>query len=186
MQQPSDSVRLLNKRNGRPIGLSLLLISLLLWLLFPLTAQGRSTDSPILQRLATKTKIKDTSRVLKRLREGQPKTRVIVRLMDASQQTSQKTGLGQKVQTIKDLTFRQQRRNEVSDKVNTYLKKFAKGEVDSRANFVYIAGFGAEVSASGLERLADDPDVISIEDDLRLEAHLKQGITLMKASTIRS
>ncbi len=165
-----------------PHALCLLMAALVLFTLMPRAAQGATVDSQLMQRLAHKVKIKEHDRVLQGLRAGQPRTRVIVRLQDGGQT------IGPGKATAKDINDRhrrQQLRSEVSARVGNYLAKFAKSEVESRASFAYMAGFGAEVTAAGLERLADDAEVVAIEEDVRLSAHLQQGIPLIKASMVR-
>ncbi|MGA2094345.1 MAG: S8 family serine peptidase [Sedimentisphaerales bacterium] len=59
-------------------------------------------------------------------------------------------------------------------------------EFNLRYRFENQAGFSGEVTSAGLEKLKNDPRVVSIEPDIKLELHLRQGIPLMKADTYRS
>jgi subtilisin family serine protease len=59
-------------------------------------------------------------------------------------------------------------------------------EFNLRYRFENQAGFSGEVTSAGLEKLKNDPRVVSIEPDIKLELHLAQGIPLMKADTYRT
>jgi subtilisin family serine protease len=59
-------------------------------------------------------------------------------------------------------------------------------EFNLRYRFENQAGFSGEVTLTGLEKLKNDPRVVSIEPVYQLEPHLRQGIPLMKADTYRS
>jgi subtilisin family serine protease len=59
-------------------------------------------------------------------------------------------------------------------------------EFNLRYRFENQAGFSGEVTSAGLEKLKNDPRVVSIEPVYQLEPHLRQGIPLMKADTYRS
>jgi subtilisin family serine protease len=52
--------------------------------------------------------------------------------------------------------------------------------------FVYTFGLSAEVTLKGLNELSEIDEVVSIEKDEILEAHLAQGIPLINASSVRN
>ena len=52
--------------------------------------------------------------------------------------------------------------------------------------FSYQFGFAAQVTPAALERIVNWPDVVTVEKDSILEAHLAQGIPLMNAATVRT
>jgi subtilisin family serine protease len=66
------------------------------------------------------------------------------------------------------------------------LSALDKSEFGLRYRFENQAGFSGEVTQAGLEKLKNDPRVVSIEPVVMLEPHLRQGIPLMHASTYRS
>ena len=66
------------------------------------------------------------------------------------------------------------------------LSALSEGEFKLRYRFDNQAGFSGEVTLQGLEKLKNDPRVISVEPVYLLEPHLRQGIPLMHADTYRS
>jgi len=66
------------------------------------------------------------------------------------------------------------------------LSSLSENEFKLRHCFDNQAGFSGEVTLQGLEKLKNDPRVVSIEPVYTLEPHLRQGIPLMHADTYRS
>ncbi len=66
------------------------------------------------------------------------------------------------------------------------LSKLSADEFRLRRRFENQAGFSGEVTAEALEKLIDDPCVISIEPVYVLDKHLAQGIPLINGMVYRS
>lgn len=78
--------------------------------------------------------------------------------------------------------------NQVKEKQNRVLKSLSKSkkEFKLRHQFEYMAAFSAEVTPDCLNKLLDDPDVVSIEPVYTFHFDLAQGIGLMNAMQYRS
>jgi subtilisin family serine protease len=74
----------------------------------------------------------------------------------------------------------------VSMRVGEFIASLNTSDIEVTTTFSYIFGFGARVTAKGLEQLIKDPKVRTIEEDMILEPHLRQGIPLINASTPRT
>ncbi|MBI4774635.1 MAG: S8 family serine peptidase [Deltaproteobacteria bacterium] len=85
---------------------------------------------------------------------------------------------------------REEERTKLSGAVRDVQNRFLPGlntkEVHLTNRFTYLFGFSAELSLDGLRQLEAAPEVVSIEEDAILHAHLGQGIPLMNAITARS
>jgi len=66
------------------------------------------------------------------------------------------------------------------------LSSLGKGQFKLRHRFENQAGFSGEITQDALEKLIDDPRVMSIEPVCVLEPHLAQGIALMHGDTYRT
>lgn len=160
--------------------------------LFCLTAAtpaGSAPPSNLLARLASHPKIKNPAAVLKNLHQGQSQTRIIVQLIAQPSTAPGTTPAFQKSAATKDLkdpVTRQQVKNAVARQVYTFTQKLAPNDTSLTGKFSYLAGFAAEVTVNGLQQLADHPEVAAIEEDALLQPHLRQGISLMNAATVRA
>jgi subtilisin family serine protease len=109
---------------------------------------------------------------------GQEREKVIVNLAEPAEQKV-KTNWSSK-QSLKLL----------QDKIKAIqapvLSALDPQEFKLRYRFENQAGFSGEVTLAGLEKLKNDPRVVSIEPVYQLQPHLRQGIPLMKADTYRS
>ena len=74
----------------------------------------------------------------------------------------------------------------IHERVAQILQGVNPAQVQDARGFKYMPGFSARVSALGLEALAENPEVLSIEKDVLLYPNLAQGIPLMNASSVRS
>ena len=133
---------------------------------------------PAIQTLFRHPKIIVPKSVLKDFIDGKPKTRVIVNLHKPSN--------ANQLQNLKDIGVRQQLQQAVREAQDQIIPILNAEEVRITNRFTYIFGFSAEVSLQGLQDLVDNANVLSIEKDEILHAHLAQGIPLMNASTARS
>jgi subtilisin family serine protease len=109
---------------------------------------------------------------------GKERVKVIVNLAEPAQQRA-KTNWSSR-QSLKLL---QDKIREIQAPV---LSALDPKEFKLRYRFENQSGFSVEVTQAGLEKLKNDPRVISIEPVYQLQPHLRQGIPLMKADTYRS
>ena len=77
-------------------------------------------------------------------------------------------------------------RARVQSALDRFLGAIDPTKIQKIKRFSYILGFSAEVTVEGLQQLVNDDQVVSVEEDRILSAHLAQGIPLMNASDIRS
>ena len=136
-------------------------------------------DESVINRLFNSPRIIRPGMVLEDfLEKGATKTRVIVNLRE--------TGTADAKSSMVKPDKREHLANRIRDFVDPVLQGFSPVQVQKARAFKYMAGFSAQVTLEGLETLADDPGVISIEKDIILYPNLAQGIPLMNASVARS
>jgi subtilisin family serine protease len=75
---------------------------------------------------------------------------------------------------------------EIHQKQDLVLNRLIRGQSILKHRFDNINGFAASISRSGLEALAQMPEVESIEEDGKVEAHDTQGIAVMNGSRLPS
>ena len=163
------------------LGIYMLVFSGLLW-----AGEMEGAEAPglepqqaqVIKALSDSPKLTAPQEILRDFIDGKSTTRVIVNL----QKPAEANGL----RDFKDMEVRQQLREAVSQSQDRCINALDQLEVHVTNRFTYIFGFSAEVSLKGLEDLVDNVDVLSIEKDRILHAHLAQGIPLMNASTPRS
>jgi subtilisin family serine protease len=133
----------------------------------------------VINHLLNSPRIKRANMVLKDfLEEGATTTRVIVNLRET-----------ERVDTESSLEKSYQREylaNRIHDVLDRFLQGLSQTQVQKARSFKYMVGFSAQVTLEGLETLAEDPNVLSIEKDLLLYPNMAQGIPLMNASVARS
>jgi subtilisin family serine protease len=133
----------------------------------------------IINHLLNSPRIKRASTVLGDfLENGATTTRVIVNLREAETVDAKSS--------LEKPHKREFLANRIHDFVERILQGFSPAQVQKTRPFKYMAGFSALVTLEGLEALADEPDVLSIEKDVILYPNLAQGIPLMNASVARS
>jgi subtilisin family serine protease len=151
---------------------------------FGISAQGSAkmetlASKSVITHLLNSAKIKRADSVLKDfMEEDATTTRVIVNLEEGGTVGGQRG--------LEKLNKRENVSNRIQDYVNQILQGFNPAQVQQTKSFSYMAGFSAQVTLEGLEALAEDPDVLSIEKDVLLYPNLAQGIPLMNASAARS
>jgi len=132
----------------------------------------------VIKALSDSPKLTAPQEILRDFIGGKPTTRVIMNL--------HKPAKADQLQNFKAMAVRQELRQTVYDAHERVINGLDPVEVCITNRFTYIFGFSAEVSLKGLEGLVDNVDVLSIEKDSILYAHLAQGISLMNASTART
>jgi subtilisin family serine protease len=158
--------------------LTLLLLS---GLITPAVAQNKGQavgSSQAVQMLSQHPKIIAPNSVLKDFVNGEPKTRVIVNLSKPSK--------ANQLHNLKNMEVRKQLKQAVKEAQNRIIPMLNNKKIRITNKFTYAFGFSAEVSPEELIDLIDHPDILSIEEDGILHAHLNQGINLMNASAARN
>ncbi len=140
-------------------------------------SEGVSTN--IINHLLNSPRIKRAGTVLEDfLENGATTTRVIVNLREAETVEAKRS--------LENPHKREFFSKGIHDFVDRVLQGFSPAQVQKTRSFEYMAGFSAQVTLEGLEVLAEDPDVLSIEKDSLLYPNLAQGIPLMNALVARS
>ena len=153
------------------LGIYMLVSPGLLW-------AGESQQAQVINALSDSPKLTTSQEILMDFIDGKPTTRVIVNL--------RKPAKANQLRSFKDMAVRQQLQGAVTQSQNRLINALDPLEVRITNRFTYIFAFSAEVSPEGLENLVDNFDILSIEKDRILHAHLAQGIPLMNAATPRS
>jgi hypothetical protein len=162
-------------------------------------AQAQMPDAVILAGLQDNGKLKDVVGILDGFNKGEPDAAVIVTLQPsaAARDMAAQSQLSVHVPAefsnqgaptfynLQDRTLRKQLRATVIDTVAGAIDRLGSDGVRISQRFTYQFGFAAHVTPAALQRIVDDPNVISVEKDHILAAHLAQGIPLMNASTSR-
>jgi len=140
---------------------------------------SQEQSAQAIQELLGSSKINVPEAVLKDFMDGKSKTRVIVNLRDPANENGIR-------KSFKDMAVRQKLQQEARGMQDRVINALDPSEVRITNRFTYIFGFSAEVTLKGLQALVSNPDVLSIDEDMILHAHLAQGIPLMNADTYRS
>jgi len=173
----------------------------------PLTAAAQETqgsaatqgDASLIASLAGNAKLLNAPAILEPLQQGKPATAVIVTLRPTtaaaalaaqSQQAAViPDGLNQPgapvFYDLSDQGIRAQLRSTVEAKVDQVIRQLAGPGLAITHRFSYQFGFAAQATPAALEQILANPEVIRVEQDGVLQAHLGQGIPLMKASIPR-
>lgn len=138
----------------------------------------KPAQEQVIKALSDSPKLSAPLEILKDFIDEKPTTRVIVNL--------RRPAKANQLQNFKDMAVRQELRQAVYEAEEGVIRGLDPAEVWITNRFIYIFGFSAEVSLKGLEDLVDNVDILSIEKDRILHAHLAQGIPLMNATTPRS
>jgi subtilisin family serine protease len=123
-------------------------------------------------------KIIEPAIVLEDFIKGKEWIRVIVNLS--------KPVTSQKNRNFKDMTFRNNLRETVEKVRSNVIGSLDPGNVRITNTYVYIFGFSAEVNSEGLKQLTEMDEVISINKDRLIKAHMAQGIPLINAAGVRN
>ena len=138
---------------------------------------SREQQEQPLEALSDSMKLNSPGTILTGFKEGESTVHVIVNLTQS---------VGNSVKNLRNENVRRQLRQEVYEAQDRVINTLDSNHVYITNRFTYIFGFSAEVTQDGLQCLIDNPDVFSIDEDMIIHAHTKQGIPLMNASTVRN
>jgi subtilisin family serine protease len=123
-------------------------------------------------------KLINRNHIMRGFEEGQERVNVIVNLAEPAETKAKMNWQSRQ--------SRQLLRDEIRAIQAPVLSEMGGDEFKMRYRFDNQAGFSGEVTLKGLEKLENDPRVVSVEPVYILEPHLRQGIPLMRADTYRS
>ncbi len=130
-------------------------------------------QSLAIEALSDSPKLTTPQEILRDFMDGKSTTRVIVNLRRPAE--------ADQLQNFKDMAVRQELKQAVRKAQDRVISGLDPAEARITNRFTYVFGFSAEVSLKALQGLVDDVNVLSIEPDRVLHAHLAQGIPLMNA-----
>jgi subtilisin family serine protease len=87
---------------------------------------------------------------------------------------------------LQDESIRTQLKDTVAKAVSNAINRLGTDGMTVTRRFTYIFGFAARVTPAALERIVALPEVVVVEKDAILQAHLAQGIPLLNGSTVRN
>ena len=116
--------------------------------------------------------------VLRDFVEGRSTTRVIVNLL--------RPFTSDLPRHCTDAQRRRTLRERVRAAQKTAIRRMDATKFRVTNRFDYISGFSAEVTLEGLNEMLESDDVVSIEKDEILKAHLAQGMPLINAAVTRT
>ena len=176
---------------GSPSVSTLLLLSCFLQLL---ASNCFSATVDVLNALAKDARLVNGQQLLAPLQETDRSIKVIVSLkppagsnsLNPKHLTKPGNNKGNAAFNLKDKQGKQQLRRFVATGLTHFLEKIDPAKVHLRRRFEYTFAFAATVTAAGLEELLAQPDLSSISEDILLQAHTSQGVSLMNGDTTRS
>lgn len=133
---------------------------------------------PELSGLRQSPKLIQPQAVWEDFEEGKDQTRIIVTLRTPP------AALG--IRLSPQRGRRAELRGRVRETVWDFTTRLDGSQIRDIHAFEYLFGFSARVTPGGMARLLNDPDVLSVEKDLLLHAHLARGIPLINASLVRN
>jgi subtilisin family serine protease len=165
----------------------------------PAFAQQQRGDEKIFQLKASQ-KLREPDKILEDFLNGKEETAVIVLLQptETARILAERSRASGQVPAeflvkgappyynLQDETIKTQLRVTVSEAVGRFIERLGSTGIKVTQRFSYQFGFSAQVTAGALERIVNSQDVLTVEKDHILEAHLAQGIPLINASTVRS
>lgn len=176
----------------------LLVCGVIFFAILPAFAQ-QGIDA-ILANLRNNAKLHAPDDILADFVSGEPETAVIVLLQPTaaanalaaqSQLTAQVSAEFARpgaptYYNLQDESIRMQLLATVAETVNQAIHQLGVTGMTVTHRFSYQFGFSARVTPGALERIVALPEVVAVEKDGILYAHLAQGIPLMNAATVRS
>ncbi|MFH1954994.1 MAG: S8 family serine peptidase [Pseudomonadota bacterium] len=150
-----------------------------LFVFFPSISPSQDATDEIIDILRKSPKLDDADLIFKDFFEGKARTRVMVGMRKPAKARSMQKNL-------RNMEAREQLKQAAQATQKNVISTLDQNEVRISNTYNYIFGFAAEVTRQGLQDLIDTPDVMFIEKDKIVYAHLAQGIPLMNASTTRS
>ncbi|MBC8417310.1 MAG: protease inhibitor I9 family protein [Desulfobacteraceae bacterium] len=142
-----------------------------LFVFFPSISPSQDATDEIIDILRKSPKLDDADLIFKDFFKGKATTRVMVAIRKPARARSMQKNL-RNMEVRKQLE--QAARTAQKNVINTLDQK----EVRISNPYNYIFGFAAEVTLQGLRDLIDNPDVMFIERDKIVYAHLAQGVSL--------
>lgn len=176
------------------IGFSLLLFSIL----FPLQAvpltEAFAGVSDSFQAIANDARLVNRTKLLAPLQTTTQEIRVIVSIDDsvraqalATRKSKGKISRrGSVIYNLQDQRIKNLLRETVSAGLSEFITRIDTRNIRIQKTFKYTFGFAATVTAEGLEELLAQPDVLSISEDIPLQPHTSQGLSLMNSLSPRS
>lgn len=131
-----------------------------------------------IETLFLSSKIKRPETVLRDFVDGKSTTRIIINLS--------KPVTFDQPRPFTDDESRRKFRETVNTAQNRVISRMDSSKLRVTNRFIYTFGLSAEVNLKGLKELSEIDEVVSIEKDEILEAHLAQGIPLINASSVRN
>ena len=159
-----------------------------LFVFFPSISPSQDATNEILGILRQSPKLNDADLIFKdffkeeattRVFEGEVRTRVMVALRKPAR-------AGRMQKNLRNMEVRKQLEQAARAVQKNVINTLDQKEVRISNTYNYIFGFAAEVTLRGLRDLIDNPDVMFIERDKIVYAHLAQGIPLINASITRN
>jgi subtilisin family serine protease len=154
---------------------TLLIVTVIILCAASCFAQDGSAQT--IETLFLSSRIKHPEIVLRDFVDGKSTTRVIINLS--------KPVTFHQLRSFKDDECRRKLRDTVNGAQNRVISRMDSSRLRITHRFVYVFGLSAEVTLKGLNELSEMDEVVSIEKDEILEAHLAQGIPLINASSAR-
>ena len=131
-----------------------------------------------IKTLFLSSKIKRPETVLGDFVDGKSTTRIVINLS--------KPLTFVQARPFRDDESRRKLRETVNAAQNRVIGRMDPSKLRITNRFLYTFGLSAEVTLEGLNELLEIDEVVSIEKDEILEAHLAQGIPLINASLVRN
>jgi subtilisin family serine protease len=170
-----------------------------LFLCIPISAFAGEVDV-VLANLRASAKLHAPNDILADFVNGEPETAVIVLVQPSTEANdlAVKSKMSAQIPAeftkpgaptyynLQDESVRTQLRATVTQTVGHVIDRLGTTGMTLTQRFSYQFGFAARVTPGALERIVNSPDVVSVEKDAILHAHLAQGIPLMNATTVRN
>lgn len=150
-----------------------------LFVFSPSISSARDATVEIPDILRKSPKLDDADLILKDFFNGKATIRVIVGMRKPE-------GARNLRENLRNRDSREQLRQVAQAARKNVISTLDQNEVRITNTYNYLFAFAAEVTRQGLQDLIDTPDVLFIEKDRIVYAHLAQGIPLMNASATRS
>ena len=180
-----------SKPRGRFVLLS---IPILCFMLLVATSEAFSGTPEILTTIAGDSRLLNSGQLLAPLLATENEIKVIVSISPSAQAKAlSKSNLRSKSSdkgiifyNLKDKRIKQKLRDTVDASLTEFIERLDPKKVQVRKRFRYTFGFAATVTAEGLEELLAQPGLVSISEDILLQAHTSQGVSLLNGETPRS
>jgi len=167
---------------------------------FIVPAFAQQDINNVLPKLRTDAKLKTPDDILADFVNGKPETAVIVILRQSAEgkalaDRSRAKGHvpvefmrpgAPEYYDLRDESIRNQLKATVTESHGRVINNIGASGMKVTQRFSYQFGFAASVTPAALQRILALPEVISVEKDVVIQAHLAQGIPLMNAATVRS